>query len=84
MADGISGIDLVGAIVGKDPEFRPMDGPKWIPRPAPDARDLVEDEIKHQLSTVWDLIRGNLHETAPAELRFGRDPMRFWALGLSL
>jgi WS/DGAT/MGAT family acyltransferase len=68
MADGISGVDLAGAIIGKDPDFRSESAPEWIPRPAPDGRDVFENEIKHQLRTAWDLARdGATSRPAPKE-----------------
>lgn len=69
MADGISGVDLASAIVGKDPGFRPGPAPAWVPRPAPGSRDLLEGELRHWASTAFGLIRGNRDEASPRRLR---------------
>jgi WS/DGAT/MGAT family acyltransferase len=58
MADGISGVDLFSAIIGRSPDFEPGPAPAWLPRPAPGARDLLEHELRHLLSSVFDLLRG--------------------------
>jgi WS/DGAT/MGAT family acyltransferase len=60
MADGISGVDLASATVGKDPNFRPGPVRSWVPRPAPGTRDLLEGELRHRAGAVWDLVRGRL------------------------
>jgi diacylglycerol O-acyltransferase len=59
MADGISGVDLAGALIGKNPDFRPAAAPAWIPRPAPGTRDLLRGELGHQVGSVWELLRGS-------------------------
>ena len=60
MADGMAGVDLFKAIVGRDPDFRPGPTPAWIPRPAPGSRDLAEGELQHWLGTAWGLVRSGL------------------------
>ena len=57
MADGISGVDLAGAMIGRSPDFRPGPTHGWIPRPAPGTRDLLEGELRHRAGTLWDLVR---------------------------
>lgn len=66
MADGISGVDLASALIGKNPDFRPGPAPAWIPRPVPDARSLADDELRHRIGVAWELMRGNLGGT-PAQ-----------------
>lgn len=60
MADGISGVDLASATVGRDPDFRPGPAPAWIPRPAPGARELLAGELRHRVGAIFDLLRGSL------------------------
>jgi WS/DGAT/MGAT family acyltransferase len=45
LIDGISGVDLLGAFMGANPEYRPgrVDH-RWIPRPGPGPLRLVADE----------------------------------------
>jgi len=57
MADGISGVDLAGALVGRDPDYRPGPAPSWIPRPAPSARELLAGELRHRAGAALDLAR---------------------------
>jgi len=75
MADGISGVDLFSALVGRSPEFRPGPAPAWVPRPAPGARDLLEGELRHQAETLWDLARGRLVQVRG---RRGAPPSESW------
>ena len=84
MIDGLSGVDLAGALLDADPGAPRAPPPPWHPRPAPDpvtlaARSLV-DQARHPL----DLVRGALDETAATrqavlELAGGLVPL----LGLS-
>jgi WS/DGAT/MGAT family acyltransferase len=60
MADGISGVDLASATMGKDPDFRPGPVHSWVPRPAPGTRELLEGELRHRAGAAWDLLRGRL------------------------
>jgi len=57
MADGISGVDLAGAMMGKSPDFRPGPAKGWVPRPAPTTRELLEGELRHRAGAVLDLAR---------------------------
>lgn len=66
MADGISGVDLFSAIVGRSPEFSPKPAPAWLPRAAPGARDLLVHEVRHQLGTLVGLVRGDARRGAAA------------------
>jgi diacylglycerol O-acyltransferase len=57
LADGISGVDLVSALMGRDPDYRPTAFPAWIPRPAPGARALLAGEIRHEIDALLGLVR---------------------------
>ena len=51
LIDGISGVDLLSAFMGPDPEHRPETvDHRWIPRPAPGALKLVSDEVGRRVS----------------------------------
>jgi WS/DGAT/MGAT family acyltransferase len=60
MVDGVSGLDLATAMVGRSPDFRPGAARAWIPRTAPGPRDLLQGEAAHRASTVWKLLRDGL------------------------
>jgi len=51
LIDGISGVDLLSAFMGQDPEHRPDSvDHRWVPRPAPGALKLVSDEVGRRVS----------------------------------
>ncbi len=51
LIDGISGVDLLAAFMGVDPEFRAeANEHHWIPRPAPSRSDLAWDEVRRRAS----------------------------------
>lgn len=66
MADGISGVDLAGALMGRDPDYRPGPAPSWIPRPAPSARELLAGEVRHRVGAALDLVRSGAPGRAAA------------------
>jgi WS/DGAT/MGAT family acyltransferase len=51
LIDGISGVDLAGAYMGRDPNVRllPDDG-RWLPRPAPSRTRLLADDVLRRAS----------------------------------
>lgn len=51
LIDGISGVDLLAAFMGKDKDYRlKRCEHRWVPRPAPEASTLVRDEILRRAS----------------------------------
>ncbi len=50
LADGISGLDLIAAIVGPSPDYRPKPPPAWIPRPAPSGTQMLSAALAQRLS----------------------------------
>jgi WS/DGAT/MGAT family acyltransferase len=51
LIDGISGIDLLSAFMGKDAEYRPEPTDhRWLPRPGPSPAQLLRDEVSRRLS----------------------------------
>jgi WS/DGAT/MGAT family acyltransferase len=59
LIDGISGVDLLAAFMGTDPEHRPdtVDH-RWIPRPAPGRLKLVSDEVGRRIGLPARVARG--------------------------
>jgi diacylglycerol O-acyltransferase / wax synthase len=66
MADGISGVDLMSALIGSDPDFRPGRAPAWVPRPAPGALDLLSGELWHRVGTAASLVRSGVRSAGKA------------------
>jgi diacylglycerol O-acyltransferase len=50
LADGISGLDLIAAIVGPNPDYRPKPPPAWVPRPAPSGSEMLSGDVARRLS----------------------------------
>ncbi len=56
LIDGISGVDLLSAFMGPDPEHRPASGDgRWTPRPAPSPLALLGEEVSRRASLPWRL-----------------------------
>jgi WS/DGAT/MGAT family acyltransferase len=52
LIDGLSGVDLLGAFMGRDPDYRlEPDEHRWMPRPAPGPLRLLADEAWRRIST---------------------------------
>lgn len=51
LIDGISGVDLLAAFMGTDPDHRPeiLDH-RWMPRPGPTPLQLLRDEVSRRAS----------------------------------
>lgn len=62
LIDGISGVDLLAAFMGMDPEHRPdtVDH-RWIPRPAPGPLKLVSDELGRRATLPARIAREFVH-----------------------
>jgi diacylglycerol O-acyltransferase / wax synthase len=60
LIDGISGVDLAGAYMGRDPNVRlELDDGRWLPRPAPGPMQLVADDLLRRVSQpARSLFRG--------------------------
>lgn len=71
LIDGISGVDLLSAFMGPDPEHRsePVDH-RWVPRPQPGSLRLVGDEVTRRVSLPG--------RVAGSVLRSLRHPGRTW------
>ena len=51
LIDGISGVDLLAAFMGKDSDYRLAHSKyRWVPRPAPGPVKLVSDEVMRRAS----------------------------------
>lgn len=59
LIDGISGVDLLNAFMGRDPDYRPerVDH-RWIPRPRPGPLRLVADEVSRRTSLPGRVLKG--------------------------
>ncbi len=51
LIDGIAGVDLTGAFMGPDPDYRAQRPEhRWMPRPAPSSLTMVRDEFRRRAS----------------------------------
>ena len=53
MIDGVGSVQLTGAMLRSDPDHLPAvdEPPRWLPRPAPSALELVAAEVAHRVTT---------------------------------
>ena len=58
MVDGIAGADLMGAMMGPDPDASVAAPPRWMPRPAPAPARLLADELLRRAALPLDIARG--------------------------
>jgi len=60
MIDGISGVDLMAALIQADPSRRERDaaegGERWLPRPAPGSARLLLDEVRRRAALALGLL----------------------------
>jgi diacylglycerol O-acyltransferase / wax synthase len=56
MADGIAGMDTIGALLDEAPDRRADPPRPWIPRPPPTARDLFADNLRRQVERLGRLL----------------------------
>jgi len=56
LADGISGLDLIAAIIGPNPEYHEKPAPAWMPRRAPSAWELLTSQAGRWLSAPAQLL----------------------------
>jgi len=57
MADGVAGASLMTALMRTDREARIEPAEPWVPRPAPKAFGLVEDEVRRRAGLPLDALR---------------------------
>jgi WS/DGAT/MGAT family acyltransferase len=58
LVDGISGVDLLSAFMGPDPEYRPPPvESRWMPRPAPGRAGLLGSELSRRAGLPLRLLR---------------------------
>ena len=71
MTDGIGGVELLGNLLSVEPMKTFDPGPTWLPRPAPDRRQLIRDAITRRmqapLSITRSLISGAANPRASLE-----------------
>lgn len=58
MVDGVSGADLMAAMMGPDPNAAMVPAARWLPRPAPAPARLLADELMRRASLPLDIVRG--------------------------
>jgi diacylglycerol O-acyltransferase len=58
LADGISGLDLMAAIVGPNPDYHPEPTPAWIPRAVPSGTEMLSGEVARRFSAPLHLLFG--------------------------
>ncbi|MGH0028556.1 MAG: WS/DGAT/MGAT family O-acyltransferase [Myxococcota bacterium] len=59
LIDGISGVDLLSAFMGRSPDHAPpAEEHRWIPRPAPSGLGLVADELARRAAMPFRAARG--------------------------
>lgn len=57
MIDGVSGMDVISALLDPDPDL-PMGRPHpWKPRPTPHALNLTADALRHRIEQPVELLR---------------------------
>lgn len=56
MADGISGLGIIQALLGLQPFAREGNPPPWTPRPAPGGVDLVKSEMRRRIRAPLQLL----------------------------
>ena len=78
MVDGISGVDLVAALLTEEPVACGDPPHAWLARPAPSATQLARDEAERALraplevaSALWDLARDEDHARGRLAKRLG-------------
>ena len=58
MIDGISGVDILGAVLRLAPERRLAPAPPWRPRPLPSGARLLADELARRAAAPLEALRG--------------------------
>jgi len=58
MVDGVSGADLMAAMMHPDPNGSLVSAPRWLPRPAPGSARLLADELMRRGALPFDIVRG--------------------------
>jgi WS/DGAT/MGAT family acyltransferase len=57
MIDGVSGVDLMAAMMVPDPAAKVAAPPRWVPRSAPSPLRLLADEVLRRASLPLDVAR---------------------------
>lgn len=71
LADGISGVDLMSALIVPDPDYRPEPAPTWMPRQAPSGWELLSDQavrgVTLPLKAIVEAATSRGEEAAPRQ-----------------
>jgi diacylglycerol O-acyltransferase len=78
-ADGISGVDMMSALVGPSAKARIERAPAWLPRPAPSGVEMFSSALRHTLASPLRLFEAEegpspapLPDAAPEAARLPR------------
>jgi diacylglycerol O-acyltransferase len=83
MVDGISGVDLLMALLKAEPDDSVEEPPAWTPRPAPSGTQLFFDELRRRLQLPVALggrVRGAAEDPAGSLSRLREDLGAVWQL----
>jgi WS/DGAT/MGAT family acyltransferase len=69
LAQGIAEIDLLSAMMGSDPKYRPKPGGRWIPRRPPSGRRLLVGELWRRAQLPLSMLRIGRRAGGDAEPR---------------
>jgi diacylglycerol O-acyltransferase len=59
LVDGISGVDLLAAFMGRDPDYRAeVEDHRWLPRPPPGPMRLLGDELARRAALPVQTLAG--------------------------
>lgn len=70
MTDGVGSLELMANLLSSAPMEAFEPGPVWLPRPAPDRRELLRDAIQRRFETPFEVARDLM--------RSARDPVGSW------
>jgi WS/DGAT/MGAT family acyltransferase len=71
MTDGVGSLELMASLLGPEPKADFEPGPIWLPRPAPERRQLLREALSRRLEAPVEVTRGLM--------RAARDPRRTWS-----
>ncbi|HKJ23816.1 MAG TPA: wax ester/triacylglycerol synthase family O-acyltransferase, partial [Myxococcota bacterium] len=66
MIDGISGVDLIAALLRPEPSGTVMPAPVWEPRPAPSGTSLLARDLARRVSAPFSLLADSARDPAGA------------------
>lgn len=64
MTDGVGGVELLGNLLSATPQKAFDPGPTWLPRPAPERRELIRDAVARRMRAPSTLVSGLIRSMA--------------------